>query len=660
VTTAEPPLRVLVCGTNFGRFYIEAVRSHPGYALVGLLARGSTASRAYAGRLGVPLYTAPDQLPDAGVDVACVVVGSAISGGAGTELATSLLSQGVHVLQEHPVHLNELTECVKRARRHRVQYRLNTHYPHVAPVLAFTAAARRLITRQKPLFVDAATPVHLMHPLVDILGRALGSLRPWRFADPAPVPAGFGPQPFRTVQGVLGGVPLTLRVHHQLDPADRDNHALHWHRVSIGTEGGVLTLADTHGPVLWSPRLHANRDADRRFVLDGPGTEQLDLPTTSVIGDTGPFNEVFAELWPQAIGHALDDLRDAIAEERDPLRSNQYDLTVCRIWSDLATVLGPPQVIRPPAPHPLAAHELFSDHQEPAVARRSDGAAGTAMTAGPPEPGDRTSPAVAAPAAPAPYTSSAEFFDLVAGEHTASSSGPAVARALAGIDTADGPIVDIGAGTGLITEAIARALPDAQILACEPATGMRAVLTSRVFGDPDLRPRVTVTDGSAPDLELPDRISAVVLCGVLGHLDAEQRRHLWERLRERLSPTGRVVVELMGVESPIALPATRMATAQAGRRRYEWWFSGGPDPEEPSAMRLHSTWQVFEAAEKDGAVPLREVHDSYRWIPFGLDRVAEESGLHARPLSARTGGPPLAVLTHHPERISAPSTKDQP
>jgi thiazolinyl imide reductase len=620
----------MVCGTNFGRFYIEAVRAHPGYTLCGLLTRGSTVSRVHARRLGVPLYTAVDQVPDETVDVACVVVGSTISGGKGTELARSLLGRGVHVLQEHPIHLDEFTDCVKLARRHRVQYRLNTHYPYVGPVAAFTAAARRLTARRTPLFVDAATPVHLMHPLVDILGRALGSLRPWRFADPAPVPEDFGPPPFRTVQGVLGGVPLTLRVHHELDPADRDNHALHWHRVSIGTEAGVLTLADTHGPVLWSPRLHAHRDAGRRFVLDGPGTGHLDSATTSVIGGTGTFREVFAELWPQAIGNALDDLRDAVAENRDPLRSNQYDLTVGRIWSELAAVLGPPQVVRPPTPRPLAARELFPDHDEPETS-----------TVRPEAP-------AAGPETPAPYTPSAEFFDLLAGVHTTTSSGPAVARALAGIDTADGPIVDIGAGTGLVTEAVARALPDAEILACEPATGMRAVLTSRVFGDPDLRRRVTVTDGSAPDLELPDRISAAVLCGVLGHLDTEQRGRLWERLRERLRPGGRVVVELMGIEDPVALPATRMATAYSGRHRYEWWLSGVPDPDDPATMRLHSTYRVFDAAEEDGTGPLREVHDSYRWIPFGLDRVAEESGLRTRPLTARTGSPPLAVLTHDP------------
>ncbi|MFE7993425.1 Gfo/Idh/MocA family oxidoreductase, partial [Streptomyces shenzhenensis] len=380
--SAPAPFRVLVCGTNFGRFYAEAAHRRPGYALAGILSRGSASSRAYARTLGVPYYTDLDDLP-AGIHAACVAVSSSISGGQGTELAKALMDRDLHVLQEHPVHLTELTDHLKHARRRGVQYRLNTHYPRVAPVRAFIDAARRLVARQRPLFVDAATPVHLMHPLVDILGQALGTLRPWRFADPAPLPADIGPQPFRSLHGVFAGVPLTLRVHHQLDPSDRDNHALHWHRISLGTEGGVLTLADTHGPVLWSPRLHISRDADRRFVLDGPGTGRLGLGTTSVVGNTGTFRTLFSDLWPEAIGSALDGLREAAQRGGDALRTGQYELAVCRIWTDLAARLGPPEIVRPAVPRPLAVSDIFPvpeqllDHsfagpaagQTPAVAR---------------------------------------------------------------------------------------------------------------------------------------------------------------------------------------------------------------------------------------------------------------------------------------------------
>lgn len=632
------PLRVLVCGTNFGRFYAEAVQTRPGYVLAGILSRGSAVSRACARRFGVPHYTDVTQLPD-DVDAACVVVGASISGGEGTELATALIGRGIHVLQEHPVHLDEMTRCLKLARRHHVQYRVNTHYPHVEPVRQFIAATQRLTERQKPLFLDAATPVHLMYPMVDILGRALGSLRPWQFGDVSPSDAAVGPQPFRTLHGRFGGVPLTLRVQNQLDPSDRDNHALHWHRLSLGTEGGVLTLADTHGPLLWSPRLHVRRDTDHRFVLDGPDTDNLGFETTSVVGRTGSFRGMFGELWPQGIGLALDGLRQAIEEKADALAAAQYDLTVCRIWSDLAARLGPPEIVRPAAPRPLPVSDLFPD-------------LGAAET---PRPSEHPPPEGGPPAAPAagavddgnrlPYDSSAEFFDLVAAEHTATASATAVAAVLADADLSHGPVVDVGAGTGLVTEAVARARPDAEILACEPATGMRAVLTSRVFSDPELRQRVTVTADTAPELDLPDSVSAVLLCGVLGHLDTAQRARLWNVVLERLAPEGIVVVELMGLERPVAIPEARTATARAGRNRYEWWFSGAPDEDDPSAMQLHTTWRVYRENEQ---TPLRQVHDSYRWIPFGLSLVAQESGLHAQPLDTRTGAPPLAVLTRRP------------
>ncbi|WP_436791591.1 Gfo/Idh/MocA family oxidoreductase [Yinghuangia sp. YIM S10712] len=646
------PRRVLVCGTNFGRFHAEAVLRRPDdYELAGILARGSAASREYADRLGVPFHSDVEAVPD-DVEFACVAVGSAISAGNGTELAAALMARGIHVLQEHPLHLDEFTASLRTARTHGVQYRVNTHYPHVAPVRAFTDAARRLRERQAPLFVDAATPVHLLHPLVDILGAALGGLRPWRIGEPPQAEPG---HPFRTLHGVVAGVPLTLRVHHQLDPADRDNHALLWHRIMIGTEGGVLTLADTHGPVLWSPRLHAHRDPDHRFVLDGPDTGHFDQPTTSALGPHTPvtFRDVFTDLWPDAIGRALDGLRSAADTRADVLRSAQYDLTVCRIWSEIAARLGPPEVVRPPAPRPVAADELGPiAGQWPARPADHGSAAPTtddAVAPAAPHVSRAAHAVVQAPVAAAErrataatdsYSPSAEFFDLVAGPYTATGPGPEVVRALAGLGA--GMVLDLGAGTGLITEAVAKAFPDAEILAAEPAVGMRAALTSRVFSDPDLRRRVTVTDGAAPDLELPDRLDAVVLCGVLGHLDDRQRATLWRRLDARLAPGAPVVVELMGLDKPAAVPELPLAQAEIGTQSYTWWFSGEPEGER---MRLRSRWTVHQ-----GRALIREVHDTYTWLPFDLEHLARETGMDVQPLPTRPGGPPLAVLRRRDTR----------
>ncbi|MDW3399103.1 thiazolinyl imide reductase, partial [Escherichia coli] len=79
--------------------------------------------------------------------------------------------------------------------------------------------------------------------------------------------------PYTSLHGDIGGVPCTLRVQNQIHPADADNHALLLHRLTLGFDTGILALADTHGPVIWSPRLHTHRDDTHRLVLRGSRTE---------------------------------------------------------------------------------------------------------------------------------------------------------------------------------------------------------------------------------------------------------------------------------------------------------------------------------------------------------------------------------------------------
>ena len=166
---ASRPMRVVVCGTRFGQIYLSALTRAPEqFQLVGIVARGSARSAALAEQHGVPLYSSVDQLPG-DVDVACVVVSTAVGGGRGAELAQALLARGIHVLQDHPVHPTELAECLQAARRAGVQYVVNTFYPHLEPVRRFTAAARELVRLRTPVFVDAMCAVQVCFDLLDVL-----------------------------------------------------------------------------------------------------------------------------------------------------------------------------------------------------------------------------------------------------------------------------------------------------------------------------------------------------------------------------------------------------------------------------------------------------------------------------------------------------------
>ncbi len=360
-------LSVVVCGTTFGQFYLSALgASGFPFELTGILGRSSERSQDCAARYGVPLFTDTAQIPDH-TDIACVVVRSGAVGGPGGKLTESLLARGIHVLQEHPVHRDELIACLHRARASNVVYHLNTLYPHLGPVRRFLAAGVELLRRQQPLFVDAACSIQVAYPLLDILGRLLGGVRPWAFtAHPQPAPElaelAETPLPFRSLDGVIGGVPCTLRVQNELDPADPDNHIHLLHRIILGTEGGSLMLVNTHGPVLWSPAMYVPDEVKHAFEFDLGSADHLGYPSASVIGptQTPTYRTILRDVWPAAIGRGLRELDAAIHAGCGSGSHGQYHLALSALWQDLTYALGYPTLRSKHIPHVLPADDLIA------------------------------------------------------------------------------------------------------------------------------------------------------------------------------------------------------------------------------------------------------------------------------------------------------------
>lgn len=334
--------RVVVCGTGFGRVYLAALRRKDmPFQLTGILARGSERSRECARHYGVPLLRSIDELPD-GTEVACVVVSAAINGGRGAVLAQQLMARGIHVIQEHPLHQAELAECLRQARRYGTIYHLNSHYVHVAAVDSFIQAARRLLERQRPLFADVITSFQVLYPLADILGRIFGGVRPWSLVASGSA----GSQVLRGVAGTICEVPVTLRIQHQIDPENRDNGPHLLHRVTLAVPGGNLLLANTHGPVLWNPRLHMPADYRNAVTVDGSAAGHLDLPSAICLTPPGlpSHRQVVAAEWPAAVARALLGLRAAVLAAEDPMPRGQYCLALCRLVADITGQLGTPEV----------------------------------------------------------------------------------------------------------------------------------------------------------------------------------------------------------------------------------------------------------------------------------------------------------------------------
>jgi thiazolinyl imide reductase len=163
------------------------------------------------------------------------------------------------------------------------------------------------------------------------------------------------------VEGILRGVPTTLRIQNQMDPTDPDSHAHQLHRITIGFEGGHLTLADTHGPVLWCPRPNMPRETEDSVTLHDVAVDYLDHPTATVLGPTEmpTYRSVLSRAWPDAIQVELAALlEDAGRRDRLDRHHLQAHLTTARVWQDMTAGLGYPDLLDGDPPRPRAADDL--------------------------------------------------------------------------------------------------------------------------------------------------------------------------------------------------------------------------------------------------------------------------------------------------------------
>ncbi|MFC0104875.1 hypothetical protein [Kibdelosporangium aridum] len=220
-----------------------------------------------------------------------------------------------------------------------------------------------------------------------------------------------------------------------------------------------------------------------------------------------------------------------------------------------------------------------------------------------------------------PYSASAEFYDLTSRELWARKR-PLI---MSGLRGATGTLVDIGAGTGLGTLALAETFPSAPIVAIEPSVGMRIALATRVaMTGID----VSVVDGCVPGVELPPRIGGALCCGVLGHLSASERVSLWTVLAARMDVGAPVVVELMDETAPPAF-TLRIAHTRVGDMDYEVWST-------PSDHGWTLRYRVLRAGRC-----LRELDVPMRWDRIDASVLAAEAvGFRCRRIA-----PDVHVLT---------------
>jgi len=355
--------RVLIAGAKFGEVYLNTfLQSQTGLELAGLLARGSRRAQQLAHDFGIPLYTSFEQVPD-DIDIACVVVRSTVARGEGSQLAARFLRRGAHVLQEHPLHPEDVASLQELARERDLVYWVNSFYPHLPAGRCWIERASRirgLLDGEMPCSAHLTTSRQLLYSTLDLLLQACGVVE----GSEARVEALDGADDcFTPLSLVLrGGCQVALRLQSYLDPSDPDMFSLVMHQASLIWPSGYLTLETSHGPVLWTSSFHdpqhGNRERTMYRYADEVGCHTQ--PTSMVLHESpGTWRDAFEVHGASAIGDVLRKMCRVLDGASAPAGfSAAHQLALARLWLAVLRVAPPVEERRLARPRPITMDDL--------------------------------------------------------------------------------------------------------------------------------------------------------------------------------------------------------------------------------------------------------------------------------------------------------------
>lgn len=164
---------------------------------------------------------------------------------------------------------------------------------------------------------------------------------------------------FCIIYGSIYNIPICINVQNQMDPSDPENSVLLFHKISLYTECGNLTMIGTNSDIMWEPRIRKYIAADGGFHLEADD-EYLDLPVYEEMhNDEGKcFREMFSDTWPDSIKLFLEDFyRDFYLGKK--MDSNaQFLISVCQAWKDLGNSIGSANIIHAYTTKPIKISEI--------------------------------------------------------------------------------------------------------------------------------------------------------------------------------------------------------------------------------------------------------------------------------------------------------------
>lgn len=229
-----------------------------------------------------------------------------------------------------------------------------------------------------------------------------------------------------------------------------------------------------------------------------------------------------------------------------------------------------------------------------------------------------------------PYAAAAAVYELMTYGYVAAQE-QALVGFLTALRPADGPVLDVGCGSGRAAQYLLRRTDDLTVVGLEPSPAMRSLALARLAADPAWRERVTVRPEGALEAPWPDALSGALMLGVLGHFGPQERREIFGRLASRLAVGAPVLLDLQAPDRPEVVAEHVFADTRLGELRYQGRAQG--EPVDDQLMRWTMTYLTIDAGEViDASSTVMTVNHP------GLDTVREELESHG--LRLREAGTP--------------------
>lgn len=325
-------INVLVCGTVFGKIYINGINLNENFKLAGIYSNGSKHSKKIAEQYDVPLYIDINDIPAEEIDLACVVIRSTIVGGKGSEIAYNLLDRGISVIQEQPVHYKEVVRNYDIATQNNIFYSVNTFYSHMEIITKLLDIIRRVNRLDTIYSINCSCSTQTLLPTLDVLGMITGEIKNRELLLDTRVDSDLEHYIFLK----MNRVPVMLRIFTKPSSINEINPISSIFNLTISTGIGDIILTDVNGQIIWINRTYIVEEYVKKI-----GEDRSSEPTSKTLfnSENESFGDIYELEWPKAIKNYLDDYLYYCRDEGAMPSIYYRYLELCDFWKEISIII---------------------------------------------------------------------------------------------------------------------------------------------------------------------------------------------------------------------------------------------------------------------------------------------------------------------------------